>query len=357
MGDGRPDHDHAARRFPPGVPGRDHRRGRRRVDRQAPRQGRRRGDRRRSRGRPRATARRRRPGGDHHRRHRRRPPRAAPLDGPRDGPGGHPAVPRRQVLDRPGDRERLLLRLRAARRGDVLRRRPRRHRGADARDRQGRPAVRPLRGQRRRGARRLRRPAVQGRDHRARPGARRRRRRRRPRRRRGRCRRHGERVPQQRRVRRPVQGTARPVDGPARPLQAAEGRRRLLAGQREGPDAAAHLRHGVGVRGRVAGPSRPARRGREARPPQARPTSSTCSASRTRSAAAWPSGTPRAPSCARIIEDYSRRRHERWRLRVRVHAAPHQRQAVRDSRDTCPGTPRACTRRWRWTTARTTSSR
>ena len=52
-------------------------------------------------------------------------PRPAPLDGARDGAGGHAAVPRRQVLDRPGDRERLLLRLRAARRPDVQRRRPR----------------------------------------------------------------------------------------------------------------------------------------------------------------------------------------------------------------------------------------
>ena len=41
-GDERPDHDHAARRFPPGVPGRDHRRGRRWIDRQASGQGRRR---------------------------------------------------------------------------------------------------------------------------------------------------------------------------------------------------------------------------------------------------------------------------------------------------------------------------
>ena len=60
-GDGRPDHDHASRRFPAGVPGRDHRRGRRRIGRQAPCQGGRGGDRRRSPGRPRATARRRRP--------------------------------------------------------------------------------------------------------------------------------------------------------------------------------------------------------------------------------------------------------------------------------------------------------
>ena len=42
----------------------------------------------------------------------------------------------------------------------------------------------------------------------------------------------------------------------------------------------------------------PARGGRQARPPQARRSSSTCSASPTRSAPAWPCSTPRAGSCA-----------------------------------------------------------
>ncbi len=59
-------------------------------------------------------ARRRCRGVDHHERHRGRPPRAAPLDVARAGPGRDAAVPRRQVLHRPGDRERLLLRLRPA---------------------------------------------------------------------------------------------------------------------------------------------------------------------------------------------------------------------------------------------------
>ena len=111
-------------------------------------------------------------GGDHHGRLRGRPPRAAPLDVARARPGRDAAVPRRQVLHRPGDRGRLLLRLRPARRAHVQRRRPRRDRGADARDHQGRPAVRAQRGARRRGAGAVRRPAVQARDHRAgRPGA------------------------------------------------------------------------------------------------------------------------------------------------------------------------------------------
>ena len=117
----------------------------------------------------------------HHRRHRGGPSRAAPLDGARHGPGRHAAVPRRQVLDRPGHRGRLLLRLRAARRQDVQRRRPGGDRGQDARDHQGRPAVRARRDVARRGAEAVRRPAVQVRDHRAGLDRRGRQRRRRPR--------------------------------------------------------------------------------------------------------------------------------------------------------------------------------
>ena len=90
--------------------------------------------------------------------------------------------------------------------------------------------------------------------------------RRRARRRRGRRRRHDQRVSQQPRVRRPVQRPARPVDRSARALRAAEGRRGVLARQRARSDAAAHLRHGLGVRRRTAGPPRAARRGRQARP-------------------------------------------------------------------------------------------
>ena len=66
-----------------------------------------------------------------------------------------------------------------------------------------------------------------------------------------------------------------------------------------------------------------------------------------------PQGSHRAPD-HRGLQPAAPRH---WRLRVRLHSAPVERQAVRDSRGTCPGTPRACTRRWRWTTARTTSSR
>src|SRR4051794_32831675 len=83
------------------------------------------------------------------------------------------------------------------------------------------------------------------------PAGPRRERRRRARLGRGRRRRVRQRVPQLAGVRRHVPRPTRAVDGPPRPLQADEGRRRVLAGQREGPDAAAHLRHGVGEQGRA----------------------------------------------------------------------------------------------------------
>ena len=225
------------------------------------------------------------------------------------------------------------------------------HRGPDARDHRRRPAVRALRGVRRRGARRVRRPALQGRDHRARQGGGRRRRR--ARRRRGRRRRHDQRVPQHARVRRPVQGPARPVDRPPRQLQAAEGRRRLLAGQREGPDAAAHLRHGVGVRRRPQGAPRDARRGREARPPPAghRPRPAQLpERARRRPRRVAPQGRHRAQADGGL--------QPRTATSTAATSSCSRRTSPRPgcSRPaaTSPGTPRACTRRWRWTTARTT---
>ena len=69
--------------------------------------------------------------------------RDAPLDRPRHGRGGHGPVPRHEARDRPGDRRRLLLRLRAAAAAHAGR--PRRDRGADGRERRRRPPVRPAR--------------------------------------------------------------------------------------------------------------------------------------------------------------------------------------------------------------------
>ena len=74
--------------------------------------------------------------------------------------------------------------------------------------------------------------------------------------------------------------------------------RRLLAGQREGPDAAAHLRHGVGVRRRARRPTSSSSSRPRSATTASSPPSSTCSASRASSAAASPCGTPRAPSSA-----------------------------------------------------------
>ena len=99
-------------------------------------------------------------------------------------------------------------------------------------------------------------------------------------------------------LRRPVPGPARAVDRPPRALPPAEGGRRLLARQREGPDAAAHLRHGVGVRRRARRPTSSSWPRPTSATTASWPPSSTCSASRASSAAAWPCGTPRARSCA-----------------------------------------------------------
>ena len=146
------------------------------------------------------------------------------------------------------------------------RRRPRAHRGAHARDREGRRAVRARGGRPRRrpsrcsptsptSARSSRRstPATPRRSARAasisvyrNPHA------------------DGS------DVRRPLPWSARAVHEAARRVQAHQGRRRVLARRREAPDAPAHLRHGVGVEGGARGAPAPARGSGEARPPQAR---------------------------------------------------------------------------------------
>ena len=167
-----------------------------------------------------------------------------------------------------------------------------------ARDHQGRPAVRALRDVDRRGAGAVRRPAVQVRDHRARrvgPGRRSRRQRGLGGGRRGR---HHQRLPQHRTFVDLCVGPHVPSTGKLGHFKLQKVCGRLLARQREGPDAAAHLRHGVGVQGGARRAPPPLGGGGQARPPQARRPSSTCSASRTSSAAASPCGTPRVPSCA-----------------------------------------------------------
>ena len=301
---------------------------------------------------PRPAAPRRRARVDHHRRHRRRPPRPAPLDRARHGPGGHPALPRGQVLDRPGHRRRLLLRLRPAGREDLLRRRPGRHRGPHGRDRRRRPALRPRRAGAEGRAGAVRRPAVQAGDHRAGPGGRRRRRRRR----RGRRRHRHQRLPQHPGVRRPVPGPARPEHRAPRPVQADEGGRRVLAREREGPDAPAHLRHGVGEPGRAGGAPPPPGGGREARPPPPRRGAGPRLVpvrARRRAGRVAPQGRGDPQADGGLQPGPPRGR----RVRVRVHPAPGQGRPLPDLRPPRLVQGRRCTRPWSWTTGPTTRSR
>ena len=111
-----------------------------------------------------------------------------------------------------------------------------------------------------------------------------------------------------------------------------EGRRRVLARRREAPDAPADLRHRVGERQGARGVPAPARGGRAARPPQARRRSSTCSRSRRRSAPGSRSSIPKGGTVRRIMEEYSRQRHIERGLRVRQLAAHHEVEPVRGER-------------------------
>ena len=252
------DYRKPSRRLRPGARRRRHRRGRGGRDRPPARQGRaRRSGRRRGPG-PRCTPPSRRADRGRHPGAPGCPGCAAPRHGPRARHRRARPVARDQGLDRAGDRRRLLLRLRVPGRVSALRVRPRAHRGAHGRPRRGQRAVRALGAPRLGGDRALqgRGPALQGRAD-LRPGA-------------GRGRR--ERVPvSERPVRGPVPGSARAVHRPDQGLQAQLGRRRLLAGRREPPDAHPHLRDGVLLRG---GPRRApgaARAGARPRPPATRP--------------------------------------------------------------------------------------
>ena len=109
---------------------------------------------------------------------------------------------------------------------------------------------------------------------------------------------------------RTLHGPARASHGQARRLQAHESRGRLLARRRFPPHAHADLRHRVGDPGRPGRPPRAGRGGRATRPPASRGSSSTCSRSPRRSVPACPSSIRGAGSIRRLMEDYSRRRHE-----------------------------------------------
>ena len=188
-------------------------------------------------------------------------------------------------------------------------RRPQADREADARDRQGGPDLPAPGRHRRRRPRRAGRRAVQARADRAQGGIERngrgvgRGRRRRA---------DHLRQPASRRIAR-VEGPvprAAPADDPRHPgVQADAQRRRLLAGQREEPAAAAHLRHRVGVARRPEGaPARCSRRPRSATTASSA-SSSTCSASPTSSAPASPVFHPKGGVIRKEMEDYSRAKH------------------------------------------------
>ena len=121
-----------------------------------------------------------------------------------------------------------------------------------------------------------------------------------------------------------------PSTAPARPLQADEGGRRVLARQREGPDAAAHLRHGLGVEGRARPSTCTAwRRPRSATTASSPPSSTCCQLperARRRPGRVAPEGRHRPQAHGGLQPRAPRDR----RLPVRLHAAPGQRQPVRD---------------------------
>ena len=114
-------------------------------------------------------------------------------------------------------------------------------------------------------------------------------------------------------------------------VQADPQRGGVLAGQREEPAAAAHLRHRVGVAGRAQGAPRAARRGREARPPQARRRARPVLVprrDRLRARGVPPQGRHRPPGHGGLLAPAARG----GRLRVRQHPAHHQGAPVRDLR-------------------------
>ena len=286
-------------------------------------------------------------------RQRRRPRGDPALDRARAGPGGAGAVPRHQARHRPAGRERLLLRLRP--RAALHPRGPHGPREEDAGDRPRRAELRPPGDQRRRREGRARARAVQARADRPQG----RRRRHRGRRRRGR-RRAADHVRQPRRPhRRP--GLDRPVPRPAPAAhQHHPGvlphpeRRRLLAGQREEPAAAAHLRHRVGEQGRPQGLPGAAGRGRAPRPPAARRRAGPVQLprrDRLRPGRVPPQGRRDQAGDGGLRPPPA----HRGGLRLRRHPAHHQGARLRDCPATCRTTRTPCSRRWSWRTRSTTS--
>ena len=169
---------------------------------------------------------------------------------------------------------------------------------------------------------------------------------------RGRRRRHDQRLPQHARSSSTCAAARTcPRTGRPRPLQADEGGRRVLARRREGPDAAAHLRHGVGEQGGARRSTSTASRRPRSATTASWPPSSTCCRFPDElggGLAVWhPKGgdrpqadgglQPRAPRSAAATSSSTRR------------TSPRPSCSRRPATST--GTTTACTRRWRWTTA------
>ena len=157
------------------------------------------------------------------------------------------------------------------------------------------------------------------------------------------------------RLERPVPRPA-PADHQADPgVQADALRRGVLARRREEQAAAAHLRHRLGVQGGARGAPAPARGGRAARPPQARPRPRPVQLprrDRLRPGGLPPQGRRDQAGDGGLRPPAA----HRGGLRVRRHPAHQQGGAVPHLRATCRTTPTPCSRRWR-SRARTTTSR
>ena len=234
------------------------------------------------------------------------------------------ALARRVLRHRAGDRRRLLLRLRAAPRGPLLRRGPRPHRARDAGDHGRGPALRPRRARSIERARALRRTSPTRGDHRAGVGfeagaeldeelaatGR------------------GVRAPCQTyrnaELCRPLPRSSRAVHRPARHFQADAGGRRLLA-RRRAPPQLQRIYGTAWESAKALRPSPSPRRSRTARPPPTRRRARPVLLSR-RDRLRPRRVPPKRRPDPEVMEDYSRPPRGS-RLRLRQLAPHHQRGA------------------------------
>ena len=108
---------------------------------------------------------------------------------------------------------------------------------------------------------------------------------------------------------RPVPRAAHPDDETHPRVQTDPQLGRVLAGQPGQRQPAAHLRHRVGIAGGARQAPATSSRRRSAAITASSASSWTCSASPTKSVPVWRFSTRKAASCARELEEYSRRKH------------------------------------------------